>query len=150
MYAVLPPAATRLIEPVGCKRVEQMMRGWVMATAMGVMASASALAQVDPELRRANFAVADADGNGFVDEAEFAGDVASSFAALDRNKNSVLAAAEMDAPDRAAFAKVDRDGDGGLTFTEVMDAKLVEFAQVDKNGDGRISLEEYLSFPGNL
>lgn len=88
------------------------------------------------------FDAADSNGDGIVDEAEFARDAAAGFAGLDRNHDGKLTPAELGPHDPKQFARVDANGDGVLTFPEVMTFKMKAFKAADKNGDGGLSFEE--------
>jgi EF-hand domain pair len=106
-----------------------------------------ALAQMSPDVARAAFDAADANGDGVLDEAELAADAASAFSGLDGNRDYALEPQEFEQTLQAnGFGQIDTDGDGQLTFDEVMAHKLDQLARADQNADGVVSLDEALDF----
>jgi len=119
----------------------------VIALAGQVALATPAAAQMEPDIARAAFEAADADGDGVIDEAELSSDAASAFSGLDRNGDSFLEADEFEpSVDGAGLREIDASGDGRLTFDEVMAHKLDQMSRADQNGDGVISLDEALEY----
>lgn len=96
------------------------------------------------ELERALFRAADLDGDGALDEAEFAADVIVAFLALDADGDGGLTPDELAGVRAATFARIDTDGDGVVTLDEVRLRKLSTFAAADRDLDGRVSMAEML------
>jgi hypothetical protein len=119
----------------------------VTALAGHLVLMGPASAQMTPDVARAAFDAADANGDGVLDEAELAADAASAFSGLDQNRDYALEPQEFDQTVQAnGFEGIDADGDGRLTFDEVMAHKLDQLGQADQNADGVISLDEALDF----
>jgi Ca2+-binding EF-hand superfamily protein len=118
----------------------------VALVAGGSTARAEAAAPVTGEMPWASdrfaFDIADSDGDGRINEAEFAADAAAGFAGLDRDGSGTLTSEELGPHDPALFNKVDVNGDGVLTFEEVMNHKMRAFRAGDGDGDGGLSFDE--------
>lgn len=99
---------------------------------------------VTEELERALFRAADLDGDGSLDEAEFAADVIAAFVGLDANGDGVLTPDELVGVSAATFARIDTNGDGVITLDEVRLHKLNAFAAADRDLSGRVSMAEML------
>lgn len=112
----------------------------------GAAAHAETAASVAGEMpwasERFAFDLADSDGDGRINEAEFAADAAAGFAGLDRDGSGMLTPAELGPHDPAMFEKVDANTDGILTFDEVMIHKMRAFRAGDGDRDGGLSFEE--------
>ena len=127
------------------------LRRSLLVTAMTVLL-ASVLAQsaqaTDAEQQASElaFELADQDGDGVIDEAEFAADTAAGFAGLDANGDEHLEASELAPHDPADFNRVDGGGDGRLSFQEVMTDKLRVLEEADTDGDGVLSMAEVAKF----
>lgn len=102
---------------------------------------------VTEQLERSMFRAADIDGDGFLDEAEFAADVIAAFVALDADGDGVLTPAELAGVDAARFAAIDSNGDGVVSVDEVRVQKLNAFTRADRDLDGRVSMAEMLFRP---
>jgi hypothetical protein len=96
------------------------------------------------ELERALFRAADLDGDGFLDEAEFAADIVAAFVGLDTNGDGVLTPDELVGVSAASFARIDTDGDGMITLDELRVQKLSTFIAADRDLTGRVSMAEML------
>lgn len=107
------------------------------------MASAESVVLTE-ELERALFRAADLDGDGALDEAEFAADVIVAFLALDADGDGGLTLDEMVGVSAETFARIDTDGDGVITLDEVRLRKLNAFAAADRDLTGRVSMAEML------
>ena len=103
-------------------------------------------AELDMELLRAAFEVADTSGDGRIDEAELAADTVAAFVAIDSNGDDRLSAEELREAGVASIAALDVDKNESLTIVEVMNAKLVELQKADANGDGDLTIEEFIQF----
>jgi len=99
---------------------------------------------VTEELERALFRAADLDGDGFLDEAEFAADVIAAFVGLDANGDGVLTPDELVGVSAATFARIDTDNDGVITLDELRVQKLAAFTRADRDLTGRLSMAEML------
>ena len=112
------------------------------ATAPSQSAACSSLAQFS----RATLIAADTNGDGVIDEAEFARDAAAAYSGEDRNRDYRLTRSELPEAPSGAFERMDSNRDGALSFAEVRRAKLAEFEQADTNKDGVLSLDEVTRF----
>lgn len=99
---------------------------------------------VTEELERALFRAADLDGDGFLDEAEFAADVIAAFVGLDANGDGVLTQDELVGVSAGTFARIDTNNDGVITLDEVRVHKLAAFTAADRDLTGRLSMAEML------
>ena len=99
---------------------------------------------VTEELERALFRSADLDGDGFLDEAEFAADIIAAFVGLDANGDGVLTPDELVGVSAARFARIDTNNDGVITIDEVRLHKLNAFTAADRDLTGRVSMAEML------
>jgi len=99
---------------------------------------------VTEELERALFRAADLDGDGFLDEAEFAADIIAAFVGLDANRDGVLTPDELVGVSAATFARLDTNNDGVITLDEVRLQKLAAFTAADRDLTGRVSMAEML------
>lgn len=130
-------------------------RAWTMTAAIlvvGGLALAPASGEAEPvvvteELERALFRAADLDGDGFLDEAEFAADIIAAFVALDANRDGVLTPDELVGVSPQTFARIDTNGDGVITLDEVRLHKLAAFTAADRDLTGRVSMAEMLFRP---
>lgn len=134
-------------------------RAWTMTAAAlvaggmaGGLALAPASGEAEPvvvteELERALFRAADLDGDGFLDEAEFAADIIAAFVALDANRDGVLTPDELVGVSPQTFARIDTNGDGVITLDEVRLHKLAAFTAADRDLTGRVSMAEMLFRP---
>jgi hypothetical protein len=95
---------------------------------------------------RVSFIAADRNGEGVIDEAEFARDVAAAFAGEDRDSDHRLTRSELPEAPSGAFERLDSDRSGYLSFDEIMQAKLDEFQRVDTNRDDVLSISEVTRF----
>lgn len=100
-----------------------------------------------PKTREDRLHKQDADGDGVISRAEFAGDDAA-FARLDRNHDGVLSDADSKRPTHepgagaeARFKQMDINGDGQLTRDEWRGTERT-FNAKDKNADGVLTLDE--------
>ena len=91
---------------------------------------------------------ADGNGDGVVDEAEFARDAIVAFAALDKNDDGVLTPDELSGAGSGDFADADLNHDGRLTLDEVRTKRLEDFVAMDRNRDGVLTVDEVLAFQG--
>jgi|GEM_PF-1193426 len=99
---------------------------------------------VTEELERSLFRAADLDGDGSLDEAEFAADIIAAFVGLDADGDGVLTEGELIGLGAERFARVDTDGDGAISLDEVRLRKLSAFAAADRDLSGRVSMAEML------
>ncbi len=99
---------------------------------------------ITEQLERAMFRAADLDGDGFLDEAEFAADIIAAFVGLDIDDDGVLSPDELVGVSERAFARIDANADGVITLDEVRLRKLNAFAAADRALTGRVSMAEML------
>ena len=98
--------------------------------------------------RRQAFVLADVNGDGCLQLAEVAREMAWRFAALDTDHDQRLARDELVIADDARFVRIDRDGDGKLSFLEVMELKQADLAKADHTGRGCVLVDEVTAFDG--
>ena len=98
------------------------------------------------QFSKATFLAADRNGDGVIDEGEFAADAAAAFSGEDQNRDYRLARSELPEAPSGSFERLDANGDGVLSFSELRQAKLSEFQRADTNGDGVLSIGEVTRF----
>lgn len=118
------------------------------ATAQPDAASARAASDCRAIARfsRISFIAADLNGDGVIDEAEFASDIAAAFAGEDKDLDRCLTRAELPDAPSGAFERINPHDGSSFTFRELMAAKLVEFDRADANRDGVLSIGEVSRF----
>ena len=102
--------------------------------------------ELDMELLRSAFELADTSGDGRIDEAELAADTVAAFVAVDSNGDDRLSAEELRNAGVASIGTLDVDKNGSLTIVEVMQVKIVVFQKADTNEDGDLTIEEISQF----
>jgi hypothetical protein len=121
--------------------------GALALAGQAALVAVPAMAQMDPPYVREAFDAADTNGDGVIDEAEYAADAVSAFAGLDGNGDRILEPGEFDGTvDATLFDQIDGDGDGALSFDEVKAYKMDQFEEADRNGDAALSFDEALEF----
>lgn len=127
------------------QRSDLRLAGVAVSLMLGVSLHASAQ-QIDEVTIREAFVAADSNGDGVIDEAEFAADTIKAFRGLDGNRDGVLSRNEVTGHEQGQFDRIDANKDGTLTLIEVQRQRLADFSAMDKNGDGAISVEEAIAF----
>ena len=118
-----------------------------------LIGSAGAQQVNEVELRKA-FAIADVNGDGYIDVNEYVAQVIYIFRQIDVNKDGSITVQEWAAynpgysPER--FKSADRNGDGKISLGEAVGAKMIEFFDIDTNRDGAISVEELIVYERSL
>lgn len=129
-----------------------------LVTAMTILFAGAAEAQDSQERSEGGGAQLlvrlDADGNGSVSRAEFAGATDRVFGAVDRDGDGAISMAEFAAFDRnegviqsadaraERFALIDSDGDGLISRPELHAQQERRFEMVDRDGSGEITPDE--------
>lgn len=123
-----------------------MHYSFVIATAMLALITSPALAQsvLTEQEQRAAFAAADTNGDGVIDEAEFAADAIKAFVHHTPDGDEVILIEDLPPELHAHAAEVDANGDGQLSFEEVRAFKLRQFHALDTNNDHVLTLDEVL------
>ncbi len=93
-----------------------------------------------------SFAIADADGDGKVTQAEYRLRIMFVFDSKDVDRNRALSENEIPILNRSVFVAADTDGNGKLSAFEFNQADFAKFENFDENQDGVITFDELLSF----
>ena len=120
------------------------MRHPILTAAILALTAGPAVARsvLSEDQQRAAFAAADTNGDGVVDEAEFAADIVTAFVAHDSDLDEIVIIEHLPGELHRQAAEVDADADGRLTFREVRAFKLCQFEELDANGNHLLEVEE--------
>jgi len=106
------------------------------------LAAIPAIEQVKPDPAPDRFDAADANHDGKVDRAEYAGFVDEMVLLRDTNRDGKLSRDEVGAHAAARFDTIDANHDDSLSFEEIEAFSGPDFAAMDANGDGGIDRNE--------
>lgn len=122
----------------------------LLAVIVGVLAAGTAYAATEDsggDARRSRFERLDADGNGRIDQQEFARAHDVRFARIDADGDGAITLAELENAARKErierrFKRMDADADGQVTRAEFAAAGDRMFQYLDENEDGYLTMGE--------
>lgn len=116
-----------------------MIRLMTLAAALALVAGSGLAETARADITTDHVAVADVDGHGAVDLAEYRVMTSKVFILLDADATNTLTAEEAGAIPADLFATMDSDGDGVVDRIEYDTQVLADFQAADLDGNGLLN-----------